>query len=256
MLAAALSSLLVFAHTASAISWGVDLTSTNGNVWTSIQYTLTVPAAPPSTVTTGPWYFWCGVEPGWAQGRPGVVQPVLQYRSSAPSYVNPNPSFGQIWAIALWMVGNAGQVAESNGIWLGEGDKVVSTAAYAGGNWTQTARVSSGKAAGLSIQQNEAASKLGFPTNSAGDSNAQFFLCESELYGQQANQWAYDITFSDVYLTAKTSTGVQSACQASQNVKNDGNGVAIPSGLSMVNATTCYFRTVTLVPPGPCTSNT
>ncbi|EJD47726.1 hypothetical protein AURDEDRAFT_123308 [Auricularia subglabra TFB-10046 SS5] len=275
MLVSALSSLLVFAHAAGAIWWGVDLTSTNSNVWTSIQYTLTVPAAPPSTVTTGPWvrtvicsrrapegrtspmqYFLCGILPGWARGNPGLVRPVLQYRASAPSYVNPNPSFDQIWAMALWMTGNAGQVAESNGIWVGEGDKVVSTAAYADGNWTQTTRVSSGKATNLSIQQNEAASKLGFPANSAGDSNAQLFFCESDLHGQQADQWTADVIFSDVTFTANTCDGVQAACQAALNIKNDGTGVAIPSGFSMPNANTCYFETVRLVPPGPCTSNT
>ncbi|EJD47727.1 hypothetical protein AURDEDRAFT_183879 [Auricularia subglabra TFB-10046 SS5] len=262
MLAAALGSLLIFARAVNAISWGIDLASTSGNVWMSMQYTLTVPAAPPSTVTKDPWLFGCGLQPGSAQGSPGAVAPVLQYRSSAPSYVNPNPSFGRTWAVAVWMVriagqiGSAGQTTESPAIWLGEGDKVISTITYAGGNWTQTAFVSSGRAAGLSIQQNEAASKVGFPTNAARDSNAQSFLCESLCSLPDLSQWAADVVFSDVYFTAKASNGVQSACQAAQKVKNDGLGVAIPSGFSMPNPSTCYFETVRLVPPGPCTSDT
>jgi len=242
-------SLAALVGLAQAISWPMilDPSSTGSNVWTSLSYVVHVPPGPPSTVTSGPWFFWCGLQP---QGG-GVVQPVVQWGENAPAYVNPNAPFSHIYAMVLWDVPadglNNNESEISNGIWMAQGDVVNNTAVYSNGVWTQTATVTAGQAAGQTTSTSISASQY-FHTDSAGDSNANFFVCESELDGSQTNQWNFNVTFTDIIVRAKTTSGVQSLC-SSQSSFTDGNGFATISGFSMPDAQTCHFASLTLTPP-------
>ncbi|KZV95860.1 hypothetical protein EXIGLDRAFT_734349 [Exidia glandulosa HHB12029] len=240
-----LAPLALLLRSASAISWA--LIFSNGNVWSELEYTITVPPAPPSDVTSGPWFFWCGLQPNGG----GVVQPVLQWGQLGPSYVNPNPVFAKIWAMILWTVPASGlnnnNAFQSPGIWAAQGDKIDSFMTYNNNVWVQTARVTSGQASGQNTVSNLSASQF-FHTDSAGDSNANFFVCESELDGSQTNRWNFNVTFTNINLRAKTNTGVQSLC-ASAVSHSDGNGFATIQGFRMLNDTTCHWDTVILTPP-------
>ncbi|EJD36973.1 hypothetical protein AURDEDRAFT_116945 [Auricularia subglabra TFB-10046 SS5] len=241
--------LFAVATSAWAISWPLilDAGSTGGNVWIELTYTIHVPQGPPSTVTTGPWFFWCGLQP---QGG-GVVQPVLQWGEDAPGYVNPNAPFPHIWAMVLWDVPASGLNNDvsriSNGVWAAQGDQIANSASFNSGFWTQTASVISGQATGASTSTNITANQY-FHDDAAHDGGANFFLCESELDGQQTNQWNFPVLFTDIFIRAKNSNGVQALC-ASARPFSDGNGFANMTGFSMFDANTCHFASLVLTPP-------
>ncbi|KZP00443.1 hypothetical protein CALVIDRAFT_509679 [Calocera viscosa TUFC12733] len=246
--------LLLFSRAALAISWGyiLDPSSTNNNVFTQLVYTIQVPAAPPQQVTSdwpnsAPWVKQCGFQPSGG----GVVQPVLQWGTFAPSYVNPNPGFTETWALALWDLPasgyNNGNSDESAGIWAAQGDQIAVSVTFENGQWVQTANVISGQAQGqstsLTVPQNG-----WYPSDSAGDSNANFFVCESELYGDDTGLWDFPVVFTDMYVRAATSDGIEALCEQHLDY-SDGNGYATIVGFSMFDSETCYYQSVTLTPP-------
>ncbi|EJD51280.1 hypothetical protein AURDEDRAFT_159686 [Auricularia subglabra TFB-10046 SS5] len=238
--------LVLLLRGAAAIFWAL-IFNAGSNVWSELEYTITVPQAPPSDVTSGPWFFWCGLQPNGG----GVVQPVLQWGQNAPSYVNPNPVFAKIWAMVLWTVPadglNNNNANQSPGIWAAQGDRIDNFMTYNNNQWTQTARVISGQASGQNTVSTITASQY-FHTDSAGDSNANFFVCESELDGSQTNRWNFNVTFTNINLRAKTNAGVQALCQTAVS-HSDGNGFATIQGFRMLNDTTCHWDTVILTPP-------
>jgi len=242
-----LAALALVSTPALAISLGLILP--DSNVWHSLTYTIAVPAAPPAAVTTGPWFFWAGLQP---EGG-GVVQPVLQWGESDPSgYVNPNAAFNHVWAMILWVVPaadkNSGNSAISKGIWAAEGAKITSTATFDNGVWTQTAKVVSGGGSGSSVSEAITATQY-FDMDGATDSHANFFVIESELYGQQTGDWNYDITFTDISLTAKTNDGVGALCSGATS-HSDGNGYITISGYSLSSdGKTCHWNSMVLSPP-------
>ncbi|KZV81431.1 hypothetical protein EXIGLDRAFT_844614 [Exidia glandulosa HHB12029] len=249
-LAAPLLCVLTLAYQVLGISWGLilDSASTDGNVWIELVYTIHVPQGPPATVTTGPWFFWCGLQP---QGG-GVVQPVLQWGEATPDgYVNNNAPFPHIWAMVLWDVpadnfnNNTSRI--SQGVWAAQGDQISNTASFGNGAWTQSAQVISGQATGASTSTSITANQY-FHDDAAHDGNANFFVCESELDGSQTNQWNFPVLFTDIFIRAKASTGVEALCASAQPF-SDGNGFANMTGFSMFDANTCHFASLILTPP-------
>ncbi|EJT98576.1 hypothetical protein DACRYDRAFT_110487 [Dacryopinax primogenitus] len=229
--------LLALACTpALAISLGLILP--DGNVWTSLTYTITVPPGPSSAVTTGPWFLWAGLQP---EGG-GVVQPVLQWGQS--------PSNGEM---VLWTVPadglNDDQSAISQGIWADEGARITSTVNFSCGQWTQTAYVVSGGGSGNFVTQTITASEYFNVPGCACDSRANFFVIESELYGQQTGDWNFDVTFTDISITAATTDGVSALCSGATS-HSDGNGYVTISGYSLSSdGKTCNWSTMILSPP-------
>jgi len=219
-----------------AISIGLSLP--DGNVWNSLTYTITVPPAPGPEVTTGPWFFWAGFQPSGG----GVIQPVLQWGENPPSgWVNPDDV--QPWFMVLWTVPasdkNNDQSDISQGVYAPQGSQIVSTVNNDGnGQWTQTSSVN-----GVSVGQTLSASQY-FDTN-----EANFFVLESELYGQQISDWNFDVTFSDISITAQTSDGVSSVCGGTTS-HSDGNGFISVNGYSLSgDGLTCHWDSMVLSPP-------
>ncbi|KZO93695.1 hypothetical protein CALVIDRAFT_539869 [Calocera viscosa TUFC12733] len=245
----ALLPLLAIVRFASAIAWGVilDQTATQGNEWTSLQFTITIPPAPPAAVTTGPWFFWAGLQPGLYCGSLGVLQPVLQWSEYSTCATNDGPAFPEVWQLVQWTVPsvnhNGNQSSVSCGIWAAAGDLISNNVTFSNGLWTQTSTVVSGQAKGASATQTVQASDFFCsPT-------ANFFLMESELYGDAIADWNFPVQFTDVTLTAQTSTGVSALC-ASQKSFSDGNGNATLSGYTLsTDQRTCKWTSVTLLPP-------
>jgi len=238
--------IALFSTQALAISLGLILP--DSNVWHSLTYTITVPAAPPSGVTSGPWFFWAGLQP---EGG-GVVQPVLQWGEAAPGYVNPNAPFTHTWAMVLWTVPaadkNNDQSAIANGIWAAQGAKIKCTVTFNDGKWTQTADVTSGGGSGNTNSQTITATKY-FDMDGATDSHANFFVIESELDGSQTSQWDFDVTFTDIALTAKTNDGVSALCSGATS-HSDGNGYITIAGYSLsADGKTCSWNSMKLSPP-------
>jgi len=238
--------LALLVSSAQAISWA--LIFNNGNTWTEQTFTLQVPPAPPADVTTGPWYFWCGLQPSGG----GVIQPVLGYMASESSQVNPNPPFPEVWAINLWALpwnygsSNNYELQESGGIWADQNAQIACSVSWQNGQWVQTANVISGAAAGQSVSITTPASA--FQSDSAGDDNTPMTVCESELYGDQTGEWDFTVTFTDVYFRAASSEGTEALC-ATATDHSDGNGYVSFSGFSMFDDETCYWSSVTLSPP-------
>ncbi|KZO91006.1 hypothetical protein CALVIDRAFT_589410, partial [Calocera viscosa TUFC12733] len=214
---------------------------------------ITVPAAPvvPLNLTTGPWYFWCGLQPYGG----GVVQPVLGWRESEPNALNPNPPFPKVWEMNLWAVPWNGanqpppQTAQmSSGIWADEGALIASTVIWEteSSEWVQTANVLSGAAAGQPVSMITPASFL-----SDGDNHTFYALClPRRLYGTHAGQyWHFNVTLTNVVFRAITSVGVQSLCASAADYSNDQGGIAF-AGFKMVDPETCYWESITLMPPG------
>ncbi|EJT98574.1 hypothetical protein DACRYDRAFT_110485 [Dacryopinax primogenitus] len=238
-----------------ALGISLGLILPGNNVWHSLTYTITVPPGPSSAVTSGPWFFWAGLQP---EGG-GVVQPVLQWGESPPSgEVNPNAAFPHIYQMVLWTVPagdkNNDQArhpelsAISQGIWADEGAKITSTVTFSGGKWTQTAKVVSGGGSGNSVSQTITATQY-FDMNGATDSHANFFVIESELDGQQTGDWNFDVVFTDISLTAMTTNGVSALCSGATS-HSDGNGFITISGYSLSSdGKTCNWNKITLSPP-------
>ncbi|KZO91002.1 hypothetical protein CALVIDRAFT_489707 [Calocera viscosa TUFC12733] len=207
---------------------------------------MTVPAAPvvPPNVTTGPWYFWCGIQPPGG----GVVQPVLGWRESEPNALNPNPPFPKVWAMNLWVgPGVYDHYLASSGIWVDEGAQIVSTVTWenASSEWVQTASVLSGAAAGQQVSMTTLESWL-----NTGDNSNVFAPCVAELYGTNADQyWHFNFAFTNVIFRAATSVGVQSVCASKADYSNNQGGVAL-AGFKMLDPQTCYWESITLMPPG------
>ncbi|KZO90994.1 hypothetical protein CALVIDRAFT_456122, partial [Calocera viscosa TUFC12733] len=239
-------SLALLARSAYGISWA--LIFDNGNTWVQQTYTITVPPPPPPSVTSGPWYFWCGLQP---QGG-GVIQPVLGWETSENNQVNPNPSFPEVWAMNLWSLpwnyGQSGAPAtqESAGIWVDQGALVASTVQWENGQWYQQSNVLSGAAAGQTVEMYTPASY--FEGDNASGDNTPMALCESELDGGQTDQWDFTVTFTDVYFQAQTSDGVQTLCETATD-HSDGNGYVSFTGFQMIDDVTCYWFSITLSPP-------
>ncbi|EJT98580.1 hypothetical protein DACRYDRAFT_24205 [Dacryopinax primogenitus] len=148
--------------------------------------------------------------------------------------------------MVLWTVPAAGvnndQSAISQGIWADEGAKITSTVNFSGGQWTQTANVVSGGGSGNSKTEY-------FNMDGATDSHANFFVIESELDGQQTGDWNFDVTFTDISLTAATTDGVSALCSGATS-HSDGNGFITISGYSLSSdGKTCNWGTMTLSPP-------
>jgi len=249
----ALLPLLGLARVASAIAWGIilDPTATDGNEWLSLEFTVTVPPAPPANAQ-GVWFFWSGVQPGLNCDALGVIQPVLQWGEYSSCAVNDDPGFTEAWQLVQWTVPsvnhNGNQSAISCGIWAAEGDMIYNTVSYSSGVWTQTSSVVSGKARGANVTQTIDASDFFCPAANGG-STANFFLLESELYGNDIQDWGYNVYFTNVTLTAATSTGVSAVCGAQKSF-SDGNGNATLAGYSLSqDQKTCKWASVTLIPP-------
>ncbi|KZT59247.1 hypothetical protein CALCODRAFT_493794 [Calocera cornea HHB12733] len=170
--------LALLIRSAAAISWA--LVFSNGNTWIEQVFTIHVPAAPPSSVTNGPWYFWCGLQPTGG----GVVQPVLAFLGPEDNQVNPNPPFAQVYAMNLWALpwnfGQSGAPAtqESAGIWADQGAQIAASVSFRGRQWVQSASVISGAAAGQSVSLSTPDSY--FQDTSSGNDNTMMTVCESE----------------------------------------------------------------------------
>jgi len=213
-------------------------------------YTLHVPPAPPAGVTTGPWYFWCGLQPSGG----GVLQPVLGWETTEPTVTNPNPSFPQVWAINLWALpwnfGQSGAPAtqESTGIWVDQNAQISASVTWENGAWSQSAQVISGAASGQSISLSTNIDY--FEGESTSFDNTNFAVCESELDGQQTDLWDFPVTFTDVFIRAATSDGIESLCvDAANQVHSAGTGTITFDGFSMFDAETCHWSSITLTPP-------
>ncbi|KZT59248.1 hypothetical protein CALCODRAFT_554299 [Calocera cornea HHB12733] len=243
--ALSLATLALLVRSSYGISW--SLIFDNGNTWTQQKYIITVPPPPPPSVTTGPWYFWCGLQP---QGG-GVIQPVLGWKTSENTQVNQDPPFPEVWAINLWSLpwdysSSNPTLQESAGIWVDQGARVASTIQWENGEWYQQSDVLSGAAAGQTVEMTTPASY--FLSDGAGDDNTPMVVCESELDGDQVDQWDFTVTFTDVYIKAQTSDGVQTLCETATD-HSDGSGYISFSGFQMVDDVTCYWSSITLTPP-------
>jgi len=250
----ALLSVLGFIGAVRAIAWGVILeeATTGGNEWTALEFTVTVPPAPSSDVTSGPWFFWGGVQPGLNCDALGVIQPVLQWDEYSTCAVNDDPGFTASWQLVQWTVPsvnhNGNQSDVSCGIWAAQGDLIWNTVTFSSGTWTQTSKVVWGKALGASVTQTIEASDFFCPAANGG-STANFFLLESELYGDDISNWNFDVQFWNVSITAATTSGVADVCGAQVSF-SDGNGNATLSGYSLSeDKKTCKWESVTLIPP-------
>ncbi|KZT53817.1 hypothetical protein CALCODRAFT_557323 [Calocera cornea HHB12733] len=240
--------LLALACTpALAISLGLILP--DSNVWTSLTFTMTVPPPPPPSVVTGPWFFWAGIQPPG-----GVVQPVLQW-GEAPSngwINNDNAPFPHIWQMVDWVVPSQGKnndvSATTQGIWADEGAQIRSTVNYANGQWSQTSTVVSGGGSGYSVSETVSATQY-FDVDETTNSDANFFVLESELYGDQIGDWNFDVTFTDITLTADTTDGVSALCGGATS-HSDGNGFISITGFSLSgDGKTCHWDSMVLSPP-------
>jgi len=119
---------------------------------------------------------------------------------------------------------------------------------YANGQWTQTSTVVSGGGSGSSVSQTISAEQY-FDVDETTDSDANFFVLESELYGQQISDWDFDVTFSDISITALTTDGVSSLCSGATS-HSDGNGYITISGYSLSgDGLTCHWDSMVLSPP-------
>ncbi|EJU01658.1 hypothetical protein DACRYDRAFT_100473 [Dacryopinax primogenitus] len=244
-------SALTLVVPAYASSWG--LVAPSGNTWIQMVWTQHVPQAPPADVTGGPWYFWCGLEPDGG----GVIQPVMAYHGPEGQMTNPNPSFPQVYAMneqlwsLPWNYGQAGAPAyqESTGIWVAENDQVACSVTWENGIWTQSANVITGQAAGQSITMNTDPNGFFLGENSGFD-NTIFAVCETELDGTQAGEWNYPIVFTDLFLRAASSSGVEALCSDPVgNGQLGGVGSIQFEDFSMFDPETCHWSTVTLLPP-------
>ncbi|KZO93693.1 hypothetical protein CALVIDRAFT_502755 [Calocera viscosa TUFC12733] len=243
---ATLALLALVSTQALAISLGLILP--DSNVWTSLTFTITVPPPPPPSVTTGPWFFWAGIQPPG-----GVVQPVLQW-GEAPSagWVNNDALFPHIWQMVDWAVPAADKnndvSATTQGIWADEGAQILNTVTFANGQWSQTSTVVSGGGFGYSVSETVTATQY-FDVDGATNSDANFFVIESELYGQQIGDWNFDVTFTDISLTAETTDGVSALCEGATS-HSDGNGyISISGGSISPDGLTCYWDSMVLSPP-------
>ncbi|EJU01654.1 hypothetical protein DACRYDRAFT_116737 [Dacryopinax primogenitus] len=219
-----------------------------GNILVSLP---PFPPAPPPEVTTGPWYFWCGVQPSGG----GVIQPVLGYRAGGEENpVNPDPPFPQVWALNIWALpwnygpGNGFQLQESQGIWVAEGDQIASTVTWEqeSQDWIQTAEVVSGLADGNDVWM--VSDAYNWESNGSGDDNTREIVCESELYGNQISYWNFSVVFTDVTFRAANSNGVEYICSG-QTSHSDGNGYITFKGFEMLDDQTCYWSSITLTAP-------
>ncbi|KZO90995.1 hypothetical protein CALVIDRAFT_558372 [Calocera viscosa TUFC12733] len=241
-----LLALALLLRSCTAISWA--LIFSNGNTWIEQVFTIHVPPAPPASVTTGPWYFWCGLQPSGG----GVIQPVLAFMGPEGSQVNPNPPFAEVYAMNLWALpwnyGDSGApaVQESAGIWVDQGAQIASSVSFQGSQWIQSANVISGAASGQSVSLSTPDSY--FQNTSPSGDNTMMTVCESELYGDQISDWDFTVTFTDVYFRAASSDGTEALCQTATD-HSDGNGYVSFSGFSMFDDETCYWSSITLSPP-------
>ncbi|EJU01638.1 hypothetical protein DACRYDRAFT_108171 [Dacryopinax primogenitus] len=241
-----LAAFAVFVRSVTAISWA--LIFDNGNTWIEQVFTIHVPPAPPADVTTGPWYFWCGLQPTGG----GVVQPVLAFLGPEGNQVNPNPPFPEVYAMNLWALpwnideGGAPPTQESAGIWVDQGAQIASSVSFQGSQWVQSANVISGAASGQSVTLNTPDSY--FQNTSPGNDNTMMTVCESELYGSQIGEWDFSVTFTDVFFRAASSNGVEALCQTATD-HTDGNGFISFTGFSMFDEETCFWSSITLTPP-------
>ncbi|EJT98579.1 hypothetical protein DACRYDRAFT_96381 [Dacryopinax primogenitus] len=151
-------------------------------------------------------------------------------------------------AISLGLVLPDGNSAISQGIWADEGAKITSTVNFSGGQWTQTANVVSGGGSGNSVTETVTANQY-FNAPCACDSHTNFFVIESELDGQQTGDWNFDVTFTDISITAATTDGVSALCSGATS-HSDGNGYVTISGYSLSSdGKTCNWSTMILSPP-------
>jgi len=241
-----LTIVALFIRSSAAISWA--LIFDNGNTWIEQVFTIHVPQAPPSDVTSGPWYFWCGLQPSGG----GVIQPVLAYLGPEGNVVNPNPSFPEVYAMNLWALpwnyGESGAPAyqESAGIWVDQGAQIASSVSFQGSDWVQNMNVISGAASGQSVSLTTPDSF--FQDTSSSDDNTMMTVCESQLDGSQTGEWDFSVTFTDVYFRAASSDGVEALCETATD-HSDGNGYISFSGFSMFDSETCFWSSITLSPP-------
>lgn len=244
---APLALLALIAAPALAISLGLILP--DDNVWTALTYTITVPPPPPPSVTSGPWFFWAGLQPNGG----GVVQPVLQWGQAPPDgWVNPDPPFAKVWQMVLWFVPAAGKnndvSQQSEGIFADVGAEITSTVAYVNGQWFQSATVISGGGAGDSVSSSVFANQY-FDVGNGTDSNANFFVLESELDGPDTADWDFDVTFTDISITAMTTDGVSALCGGVTS-HTDGNGFITVSDFTLSpDGKTCNWASMVLLPP-------
>ncbi|KZO91017.1 hypothetical protein CALVIDRAFT_522151 [Calocera viscosa TUFC12733] len=242
------ATLALLVRQSHGVSWG--LFTPSGNSWIQLVYTIHVPPAPPAGVTTGPWYFWCGLQPSGG----GVIQPVLGWMASEPSVTNPTPSFPEVWAINLWALPwNYGQngvttFQESEGIWVDQNAQIASSVTWENGAWSQTAQVISGAANGQSISLSTSIDY--FEGESSSFDNTNFALCESELDGSQTDLWDFSVTFTDVYFRAASSDGIEALCASATDSDHFGTspGTATFSGFSMFDDETCHWSSIVLSP--------
>lgn len=243
------AALYLLALVSSALAISLGLVLPDSNVWDSLTYTITVPEAPGAEVTSGPWFFWAGLQPNGG----GVVQPVLQWGQAPPDgWVNPDPPFPKVWQMVLWAVpadGENNNVSDqSEGIFADIGATITSTVNYVNGVWFQSATVMSGGGAGDSTSSSVVSNQYFQATNTT-DSNAGFFVLESELHGSDTADWDFDVTFTDINLTAENTDGVSALC-SSMVSKTDGNGFATISGYSLsADGKTCHWDSIVLSPP-------
>ncbi|EJU01652.1 hypothetical protein DACRYDRAFT_108183 [Dacryopinax primogenitus] len=214
-----LGALALLAQPTHAISWG--LFTPSGNPWIQMVFTQHVPQGPPSDVNSGPWFFWCGLQPNGG----GVLQPP----------------------------GNQGQpdglpAIQSEGFWVDEGAQIVGTVTWENGQWGQTAQVISGQAAGQSISLTSQTNY--FQGETPGFDNTNFAVCDAELDGSQTGEWNFPVVFTDLFIRAATSDGIEALCADTANpVHSAGAGSIQFEGFSMLDAETCHWSTVTLLPP-------
>ncbi|EJT98572.1 hypothetical protein DACRYDRAFT_24199 [Dacryopinax primogenitus] len=166
--------------------------------------------------------------------------------------MNDNPGFAEAWQLVQWTVPsvnhNDNQSAVSCGIWVAQGDQIANTISFTNGQWRQTSTVVAGRAKGASVSQTVQASSFFCSAGNAAFT-ANFFILESELYGDNISAWSFPVQFTNVSITAQTSTGVSALC-GSQKTFSDGNGNATLAGYSVSSdGRTCKWTNVTLLPP-------
>ncbi|EJT98589.1 hypothetical protein DACRYDRAFT_101689 [Dacryopinax primogenitus] len=240
---AALALLGLAATPALAIS--MQLILPNPNVWTQMSYTVTVPATSPANGTQGPIYFLGALQ---GSGGHGMLAPTLQWdEKPGNGFVNPNVTFSKAWYTALWMEcaddASDCEPVTSEGLYADLGVQIRSTATYDNGFWTQKAEVISGGGRGVSVNQT-ISTALSFDTQ---NSNTNSFLIES--FVPESSAWNFNVTFTDISLTAQNSTGVASLCGGATS-QSDGNGFITINGFEMSSdGLTCHWDSMTLSPP-------
>ncbi|EJT98593.1 hypothetical protein DACRYDRAFT_17808 [Dacryopinax primogenitus] len=230
-----------------ALGISISLILPDENVWTQMNYTITVPPPVPSGVTQGPWWYTAGLQaPG------GMLAPGLQWgEDSAAGFVNPNVTFPKVWSMVLWTLCANDKTdchdAISQGVYADLGAKIRNTAVYDNGFWTQQAEVISGGGRGASVNQTISAASY-FDTQTLPAPGTSFFLLESAITGPQSSAWNFNVTFTDISLTAQNSTGVASLC-GGQTSTTDGNGFITINGFEMSSdGLTCHWDSMILSP--------